>query len=89
MKPARTRDWYRPRPDYWFRPKMFGWGVVPITWQGWLATVALIIFGIAIAKLAEERTRLWLVLLVPLFLGYAALAWAKTDGPWRFRWGGD
>jgi len=23
------------RPD-WFRPKRFGWGLVPITWQGWL-----------------------------------------------------
>lgn len=20
----------------WFRPKRFGWGLVPITWQGWL-----------------------------------------------------
>jgi len=20
----------------WFRPKTFGWGLVPITWQGWL-----------------------------------------------------
>jgi hypothetical protein len=22
----------------WFRPKTFGWGLVPITWQGWLYT---------------------------------------------------
>jgi hypothetical protein len=22
----------------WFRPKRFGWGLVPIAWQGWLYT---------------------------------------------------
>ena len=22
----------------WFRPKKIGWGLVPITWQGWLYT---------------------------------------------------
>jgi hypothetical protein len=27
------------RPQ-WFRPKMIGWGLVPITWQGWLYTGA-------------------------------------------------
>src|SRR5262245_38544643 len=24
----------------WFRPKTIGWGLVPITWQGWLYTAA-------------------------------------------------
>ena len=24
----------------WFRPKTIGWGLVPITWQGWLYTGA-------------------------------------------------
>ncbi len=24
----------------WFRPKSFGWGLTPITWQGWLYTAA-------------------------------------------------
>ena len=24
----------------WFRPKVVGWGLVPITWQGWLYTAA-------------------------------------------------
>ena len=23
----------------WFRPKTFGWGLVPITWQGWVYTL--------------------------------------------------
>jgi len=24
----------------WFRPKTFGWGLVPIAWQGWAYTAA-------------------------------------------------
>lgn len=27
---------------YWFRPKPFGYGFMPITWEGWLATMILI-----------------------------------------------
>jgi hypothetical protein len=30
----------------WFRPKAIGWGLVPISWQGWLYTAA---WGSAIA----------------------------------------
>lgn len=30
---------FRVRPGYWFRPKKLGWGAVPVTWQGWLATI--------------------------------------------------
>ena len=25
--------------SYWFRPKRYGYGATPITWQGWLLTV--------------------------------------------------
>lgn len=30
---------------YWFKRKLFGWGWVPVKWQGW----AVILFAIAIA----------------------------------------
>lgn len=34
---------------YWFRPKSFGYGLTPISWEGWLCTLALvgIIIGLA------------------------------------------
>ena len=28
--------------QYWFRPKKWGWGFTPITWEGWLATLVLV-----------------------------------------------
>ncbi|KIM10925.1 MAG: hypothetical protein KU37_07355 [Sulfuricurvum sp. PC08-66] len=27
---------------YWFIPKFVGWGFLPVTWQGWLATLLLL-----------------------------------------------
>lgn len=76
-------------PGYWFVPKAYGWGAVPATWQGWLATSLFVLVAGLIAKLAELRSPVWLALLVPLILGFIGLCWAKTDGPWAFRWGRD
>jgi hypothetical protein len=28
---------------YWFEPKRFGWGFVPVTWEGWVTTLLLLI----------------------------------------------
>lgn len=81
------RDWYRARPGYWFRPKLFGWGAVPVTWQGWAATLGLIVLSLPIAYLAEARGTALLVLLVPLIVGFVWLSRVKTDGEWRWRWG--
>jgi len=87
---ARFRDRAGVRPGYWFRPKKFGLGAVPVTWQGWAATM---LFGGAAGLIVHaglHRGRIWFVLLVPLV---AALLWLlanKTDGEWRvFNWGGD
>jgi len=89
MTPREIRDWYRARPGYWFRPKLFGWGAVPVTWQGWLVTIGLIVLALPVARLAALRGPLHLALIVPLILGYIYLCWAKTDGAWRWRWGSD
>lgn len=86
---ARFRERHSVRPGYWFRPKKFGFGAVPVTWQGWAATMA---FGALVGLLvnfATHRDRLWLVLLVPLVVAFLWLVAVKTDGEWRFRWGGD
>ncbi|WNO54618.1 hypothetical protein [Stakelama saccharophila] len=43
---------YAVRPGYWFAPKRFGWGVVPVTWQGLVATAAFVAAIIACATLS-------------------------------------
>lgn len=83
------RGWYRARPGYWFRPKLFGWGAVPVTWQGWAATLLLILLALPVAYLGETRHVAYMVLIVPLIIGYVWLCWTRTDGEWRWRWGQD
>jgi hypothetical protein len=75
------------RPGYWFRPRRLGWGASPATWQGWLLTLAFVLVAVLLARIAEQRGPVWLALLVPLLIGFVGLAWTKTDGEWRWRWG--
>jgi hypothetical protein len=34
--------------QYWFRPKRFGYGATPITWQGWAVTIATVLAMVAV-----------------------------------------
>jgi len=86
---------------YWFRPKRYGYGAEPTTWQGWAATglfvlavAAIAWFGLVAPALAEQEpsTREMLVVWGLLLAMTAAFVWLchrKTDGRWRWRWGQD
>lgn len=89
MTRQEIRNWYRAQPGYWFRPKLFGWGAVPVTWQGWLATLGLIAVAIPVAALIEARGVIYAGVLLPLIIAYVWLCWVKTDGEWKWRWGAD
>jgi hypothetical protein len=78
---------------YWFRPKRYGYGATPTTWQGWaliLGTVAAMI-AVSVALRRNEGPLLG----IGLMLGFNVLALAvlfvvtrrKTDGEMRWRWG--
>lgn len=73
--------------DYWFRPKRFGLGVSPATWQGWVATLIVVTLGIAVAMLARRFGSAFLALLIPVIAIFIALCIAKTKGGMRWRWG--
>lgn len=81
------RERFSVRPGYWFKPKLFGWGVYPVTWQGWALTLALVAAMVAVARVAQDRSPVYLALLLPVVLAFAWIGWAKTDGAWRWRWG--
>jgi hypothetical protein len=89
MNAQQSRDWYRARPGYWFRPKLLGYGAVPVTWQGWVATLAVVLLVVPIARFAVSDNMVWLALAIPLVGGFTWLCHAKTDGEWRWRWGSD
>ena len=77
------------RPGYWFVPKRIGWGAVPATWQGWVATAVFVALAAAVGNLAAHRSPVWTALLVPVVGGFIWLSWVKTDGEWRWHWGRD
>lgn len=45
-------DYLKDNPKgYWFKRKLYGWGWIPATWEGWLTTL---IFVIAIVFVVQE-----------------------------------
>lgn len=72
---------------FWFRPKRYGYGATPVTWQGWLVTFALTL--LIAGGVAAFRAGLRLPGLL-CFVGVGgALMFirARTAGGWRWRWG--
>ena len=80
---------------YWFRPKRYGYGATPISWQGWAVTLGTVAVVVAAVLFLRKSTALdpefWIAVIV-VFATIAALVTisrAKTDGEWRWRWGDD
>ena len=80
---------------YWFRPKRYGWGATPANWKGRLVTVGFIVIVYAfLAVILANRGELTVGFIIAWALGFVAaelafiwIAWKKTDGAWRWRWG--
>jgi hypothetical protein len=79
--------------EHWFKPRRYGYGATPTTWQGWAAIVgwAIVVPLVALALMWAMPNALGigvLVIFVPLaVLSLIAFARRKTDGEWRWGWG--
>jgi hypothetical protein len=81
----------------WFKAKRFGWGWRPVTWQGWLVTLAYVAGIIAIAEhsvvitaSATGTTKTFLWNYIPTIIVLTAIMiWIcyKTGEEPRWRWG--
>jgi uncharacterized membrane protein HdeD (DUF308 family) len=78
---------------YWFKPKRYGYGATPTTWQGWTLIVGIIFTMVSVSLYLRLTTKsVWalaaLLALDAIALGVLAfISWRKTDGEWRWRWG--
>lgn len=82
---------------FWFRPKKWGYGAVPVDWRGWVAVgIYLAVLFVAtlgfIAALTEAHTgpaiaatAIFLGFVVIWTLGFLGIARARTDGDWAWR----
>lgn len=74
----------------WFRPKRYGIGAgLPIDWRGWLLVVLHAAAIIAIVRLLDGHPLAQIAMAVIVGLTPLPLYAAKTEGGWRWRWGGD
>ena len=48
---------------YWFKPKKIGWGITPISWEGWLVTL-LLVFCLLIEVYLNDKTNFYGVLVM-------------------------
>ena len=79
--------------EYWFKPKRYGYGATPITWQGWALTLGTVLAMVAVSlylRLTERHD--WALALLLAFDAAAIVTLIvvtrrKTDGEWRWRWG--
>jgi branched-subunit amino acid transport protein len=80
--------------QYWFKPRDYGYGATPATWEGWALSfgTGAIIGALTFVLVSSGRSDAAVV--VPYLLAVASVtgvlllvARRKTDGAWRWRWG--
>lgn len=77
---------------YWFKRKTFGWGWVPVTWQGWavigLWLVAVLLFAFTLNENSSPREVAFTFILPLVFLTglLIRVCYKKGEKP-RWQWG--
>lgn len=85
----KLKSYYTHNPEgYWFKRKLYGWGWMPVRWQGWLVVmvaIALIVFGIYVGETddAPGAALLGILLAAGLLFGFG---YWKGEKP-RWQWG--
>jgi Na+/melibiose symporter-like transporter len=80
---------------YWFRPKRYGYGATPVTWEGWALTVgivAVVALPIVAMNLLADRSNVgawlaWAAFIVIAVFWMVRISRQRTDDKWRWRWG--
>ena len=87
------KDYFKDNPKkYWFKRKIYGWGWVPVTWQGWLVVAiyigALLFFGFTIDANSSDKEVIFTFFLPILLLSIILIriCYKKGEKP-RWQWG--
>jgi len=82
---------------YWFKAKLYGWGWVPVKWQGWFVILVYIALILTLAFTREKDIpgnpdsgsnflTLALPTIIVLTIVFVILAYKKGEKP-RWQWG--
>jgi hypothetical protein len=78
---------------YCFKPKRYGYGATPVTWQGWLVTLGTVVAMVAVSLCLRLTIKNpWALAALVVFdaaaiSALAIISYRKTEGGWRWRWG--
>ena len=76
---------------YWFKPREYGYGATPVTWEGWAVTVVTMFIVVLASMLApvlgQGRSGGLKALAVDVLAitAFIMISRMKTDGEWRWR----
>ena len=81
--------------QYWFKPKRYGYGVTPTSWEGWAVTlgvVALVVVSVITMNVLVGRSdfaawMIWAAAVAAVTFGFVRVAKGRTEGEWHWRWG--
>lgn len=81
--------------EYWFKPKRYGLGAAPSSWEGWALTIGFVAVAMALGPLLlipgpgrpTPHVVAYLGILSVLTIAFVFICWRKTKGGWRWRWG--
>jgi hypothetical protein len=79
--------------EFWFRPKTYGFGATPVSWEGWavIAVYVAVIVVCTVVLLRRKRSlHSWWPAVIAILIATGAMVWvaeAKTDGAWEWRGG--
>lgn len=83
----------RDNPEgYWFKRRLYGWGWVPVTWQGWtillVYVLALVAFAFTIDDASPPREIMFTFILpvVLLTISLIVICYRTGEEP-RWQWG--
>lgn len=86
-------DYLKNNPNhYWFKRKLFGWGWVPVTWQGWLVILTYIILVILFSLTIDENSptqEVFFTFILPIMLltiTLVRICYKKGEKP-KWQWG--
>jgi len=77
--------------EYWFKPKRYGYGAMPVTWQGSVVTLGTVLAMVAVSLYLRLTAKsLWALAALLIFDAVAVSALViishrKTEGEWRWR----
>ncbi len=72
---------------YWFRPKTYGYGATPSSWEGWLVTLFFILLIISRTVQLQENTLRFFVEFIIILIVLIIIIKYKTEGKMKWNWG--